>query len=45
MDVLIVDRDKLVGSVLADSLDADGISAAVVSDEEALKLPSDDAPS
>jgi DNA-binding response OmpR family regulator len=43
MDVLIVERDELVGAVLADTLDAEGISAAVTSDEEALKLLPDDA--
>jgi DNA-binding response OmpR family regulator len=43
MDVIIVERDELVGTMLADTLDAEGISAAVTSDEEALKLP-DDAP-
>ena len=44
MDVLIVERDDLVGSVLADALDSEGIAAAVVPDEEALKLPPDEAP-
>jgi len=44
MDVLIIDRDELVGSILADTLDAEGIPAAVASDEEALRLPSDCAP-
>jgi DNA-binding NtrC family response regulator len=44
MDVLIVERDELVGSMLADTLDAEGISAVVVPDEQALKLPPDDAP-
>ncbi len=38
MDVLIVERDLLVGSVLTDALDAEGISVAVLPDDEALKL-------
>jgi hypothetical protein len=42
MDVLIV--DELMGPMLAETLDAEGISAAVASDEEALKLPPKDAP-
>ena len=44
MDVLIVERDELAGATLADTLDAEGIAAAVASDEEALKLLPDDAP-
>jgi DNA-binding response OmpR family regulator len=44
MDVLIVERDELARSLLADALDAEGISAAVASDEEALTLPMDEAP-
>ena len=44
MDVLIVQRDELLGTVLADALAEDGISAAVVPDEEALALPPDQAP-
>jgi DNA-binding response OmpR family regulator len=44
MDVLIVERDELLGSILTDALDGEGISAVVASDEEALKLPPDDAP-
>ena len=44
MDVLIVERDELVGTMLADTLDAEGISAALVSDEEAEKVLQDDAP-
>jgi DNA-binding NtrC family response regulator len=44
MDVLIVERDELVGSLLVDTLDAGGISAAVVSDKAALELQLDDAP-
>jgi DNA-binding response OmpR family regulator len=44
MDVLIVERDKLVGSMLADTLDAEGVSAVVLPDEEALKLPPAEAP-
>ena len=44
MDVLIIERDELVRSVLAETLDAEGISATGASDEEALKLPSNDAP-
>jgi DNA-binding response OmpR family regulator len=44
MDVLIVERDELIGSMLADTLDAEGIPAEIVPDEGALKLPSDDGP-
>jgi DNA-binding NtrC family response regulator len=44
MDVLIIERDEQMGLVLADTLDGEGISFAVTSDEEALKLPPDDAP-
>jgi DNA-binding response OmpR family regulator len=44
MDVLIVERDDLIGSMLADTLDAEGISTAIASDEEALMLPPGDAP-
>jgi CheY-like chemotaxis protein len=44
MDVLIIEGDELVRSVLAETLDAEGIPATVASDEEALKLPSNDAP-
>jgi DNA-binding response OmpR family regulator len=44
MDVLIIERDEQMGLVLADTLDGEGISFAVASDEEALNLPSDDAP-
>jgi DNA-binding response OmpR family regulator len=44
MDVLIVERDELMRSTLADTLDAEGISAVAASDEEALKLPPNDAP-
>jgi CheY-like chemotaxis protein len=45
MDVLIVERDKLVRLVIADALEAEGIRAtAVASDKEALTLPPDDAP-
>ena len=44
MDVLIIERDELVRSVLAETLDGEGISAKAASDEEALKLPSNDAP-
>ena len=43
MDVLIVERDELLGTVLADALVEDGISAAVMPDEEALALPPDQA--
>jgi hypothetical protein len=34
MDVLIVERDDLVGTVLADALDEDGLTAALVPDEQ-----------
>jgi DNA-binding response OmpR family regulator len=44
MDVLIVERDELLGAVLADALAEDGISAAAVPDEKALALPPDQAP-
>jgi DNA-binding NtrC family response regulator len=44
MDVLIIERDELVRSLLADTLDADGISAMAASDDEALKLSPDDVP-
>src|SRR5271156_5848676 len=44
MDVLIVEHDELMGSILADTMDGAGIPFAVASDEEALKLPPDDAP-
>jgi DNA-binding response OmpR family regulator len=44
MDVLIVERDELVGSMLAETLDVAGIPAAVASDDEALKLRPDDPP-
>jgi CheY-like chemotaxis protein len=44
MDVLIVEHDELMGAVLAETFNAEGISATVASDEEALNLPPDDAP-
>jgi CheY-like chemotaxis protein len=44
MDVLIVERDELVGAVLVEMLGEDGISSAVASDEEALKLLPDAVP-
>jgi DNA-binding response OmpR family regulator len=45
MDVLIVERDELVGGVIADALAVDGIFAKVVSDkEEALAVASNDVP-
>lgn len=44
MNVLIVERDEHMGSILADTMDGEGIPFAVASDEEALKLPPDDAP-
>jgi DNA-binding response OmpR family regulator len=44
MDVLIIERDQLVGSMLADTLVAEGISAVVLADEEALRLPPDQSP-
>jgi DNA-binding response OmpR family regulator len=34
MDVLIVERDELIASVLADALSEDGIDTATVSDED-----------
>ena len=44
MDVLIVERDELVGTMLSDVLADDGIAAAVMPDEQALALPPDNAP-
>jgi DNA-binding NtrC family response regulator len=45
MDVLIVERDELVGGVIADALAIDGIFAKVVSDkEEALSVTVNDVP-
>jgi DNA-binding response OmpR family regulator len=41
MDVLIVERDELVGSLLVETLEIEGISATVASDEEALMLGDD----
>jgi hypothetical protein len=34
MDVLIIERDEQMGSLLADTLDGKGISFAVASDDE-----------
>jgi DNA-binding response OmpR family regulator len=44
MDVLIVERDELVGATLVDMLDEAGISAAAASDEGALRLLPEAAP-
>jgi DNA-binding response OmpR family regulator len=44
MDVLIVERDELIGSILTDALVGEGISAVVATDEQALMLLPDDAP-
>jgi DNA-binding NarL/FixJ family response regulator len=44
MDVLIIERDELVRSLLAETLDAEGITATGAAHEEALKLLSNDAP-
>jgi DNA-binding response OmpR family regulator len=44
MDALIMERDELVGSMLVDMLDDEKISAAVLADEEALRLPPDQPP-
>ena len=44
MDVLIIERDELLGSMLADTMDGEDIPFTVASDEEALKLPPDEAP-
>jgi DNA-binding response OmpR family regulator len=44
MDVLIIERDELVGDMLAETLDVEGISAEVASDDEAFMLPVDNAP-
>jgi DNA-binding response OmpR family regulator len=44
MDVLIMERDDLLASTIADVLDDEGISAVVLSDEEALALPPGDPP-
>ena len=38
MDVLIIERDELVRSMLTETLEAEGISAAAASDDEALQL-------
>jgi hypothetical protein len=44
MDVLIMERDELMATMLADTLAVAGISAAVLADEEALRLPLDQPP-
>ena len=45
MDVLIVEPDELIGTVLADALDQDGLTATLVPDEQkAFDLPPHDAP-
>jgi len=44
MDVLIIERDNLVRSMLADTLAVAGISATVLADEEARRLPLDQSP-
>jgi DNA-binding response OmpR family regulator len=44
MDVLIVERDELIASMLTDALDGEGISVAVLPDEAALMLTPDEAP-
>lgn len=44
MDVLIVERDELVGSRLVETLETEGISATVASDQEALEMRADAAP-
>ena len=44
MDVLIVESNELVGSMLADTLNTEAISAMVASDEEAQQLPPHEAP-
>jgi CheY-like chemotaxis protein len=41
MDVLIVERDELMGSLLVETLVIEGLSATVASDEEALMLRDD----
>jgi DNA-binding response OmpR family regulator len=43
-DVLILERDELVGIVFADILLEEGITAAILSEQEAKKLPREDAP-
>jgi DNA-binding response OmpR family regulator len=43
-DVLIVERDELVATVLADALAADGIATAVMPDEQAVTLAPEEAP-
>jgi CheY-like chemotaxis protein len=43
-DVLILERDELVGTVLADILLEESISAAIVSEQEAKNLAPKDAP-
>ena len=44
MDVLIVERDELTATMLAETLEAEGIAAAVSSDEDALQQSPGDAP-
>ena len=44
MDVLIVERDELFGTMLAEVLADYGIAATAMPDEQALTLPLDNAP-
>jgi DNA-binding response OmpR family regulator len=44
MDVLVIERDELVGDMLAETLDVEGISTQVTSDDEAFRLPVENAP-
>ena len=44
MDVLIIERDELVRSLLAETLGAEGIAATSAADKEALKRLANDAP-
>lgn len=44
MDVLIIERDELIGSLLADTLEGEGIAFTIASDKEALTLLPADAP-
>ena len=45
MDVLIVERDELIAEVLSDALSADGISVAIVqNEEEAMRTCRDGSP-
>ena len=44
MEVLIIERDALIGDLLVDTLGSEGVSVAVASDEDALKLLASNVP-